>query len=191
MAVKRIAAGADHAGAQLKDALVSHLMDLGHEVIDCGTHGPARVDYPDYGEAVARKVAAGEAELGLCVCGSGIGIAMAANKVPGVRAATVHDVTSARLARAHNDANVICLGERLIGPELAQEALETFVHASFEHGRHTPRVAKIDALLPEQERAPQSDTNALLPEQERVPEFDMDTLLPGWKPDEPHEEVDP
>ena len=150
----RIAAGADHAGVQLKDALVAHLRELGHEVVDCGTHGTDRVDYPDYGEAVARKVAAGEVELGLCVCGTGIGISMAANKVPGVRAATVHDVTSARLTRQHNDANVICLGERLIGPEAAREALDSFLEATFEEGRHVPRVAKINALLPIKEVAP-------------------------------------
>ena len=150
----RIAAGADHAGVQLKDVLVAHLREGGHEVVDCVTRSTDRVDYPDYGEAVARKVAAGEVELGLCVCGTGIGIAMAANKVPGVRAATVHDVTSARLTREHNDANVICLGERLIGPEAAREALDTFVEAAFEKGRHVPRVAKIDALLPTEEVAP-------------------------------------
>ena len=147
----RIAAGADHAGVQLKDVLVAYLRESGHEVIDCGTHGLDRVDYPDFGEAVARTVASGEAELGLCVCGTGIGIAMAANKVPGVRAATVHDVTSARLTRQHNDANVICLGERLTGPEAAREALEAFLSATFEEGRHVPRVAKIDALLPSEE----------------------------------------
>ncbi len=149
----RIAAGADHAGVQLKDVLVAHLRDMGHEVVDCGTHGTDRVDYPDYGEAVARKVSAGEVELGLCVCGTGIGIAMAANKVPGVRAATVHDVTSARLTRQHNDANVICLGERLIGPEAAREALDSFLEVAFEEGRHVSRVAKIDALLPNEEVA--------------------------------------
>lgn len=154
MPMSRIAAGADHAGVQLKDALVAHMRDLGHEVIDCGTNGNDRVDYPDFGESVGRKVAAGEADLGLCVCGTGIGIAMAANKVPGVRAATVHDVTSARLTREHNDANVICLGERLVGPEAAREALDTFLEASFEEGRHVPRVAKINALLPEEEVAP-------------------------------------
>ena len=147
----RIAAGADHAGVQLKDVLVAHLRDLGHDVIDCGTHGHDRVDYPDFGEAVARKVAGGEAELGLCVCGTGIGIAMAANKVPGVRAAVVHDVTSARLTREHNDANVICLGERLIGSEAAREALDAYLGATFQEGRHVPRVAKIDALLPKEE----------------------------------------
>ncbi|MCQ3810549.1 MAG: ribose 5-phosphate isomerase B [Acidimicrobiia bacterium] len=149
----RIAAGADHAGVQLKDVLVSHLRELGHEVVDCGTSSTDRVDYPDYGEAVAREVAGGEAELGLCVCGTGIGIAMAANKVPGVRAATVHDVTSARLTREHNDANVICMGERLIGAEAAREALDAFLGASFEQGRHVSRVAKIDALLPKEETA--------------------------------------
>jgi len=144
----RIAAGADHAGVQLKDVLVAHLRKLAHDVLDCGTDGLGRVDYPDYGEAVARKVAVGEAELGLCVCGTGIGMAMAANKVPGVRAATVHDVTSARLTRRHNDANVICLGERLVGAELARDALEAFLGATFEGGRHAPRVARIDSLLP-------------------------------------------
>ena len=149
----RIAAGADHAGVQLKDVLVAHLRDSGYEVVDCGTHGTDRVDYPDYGEAVARRVAAGEVDLGLCVCGTGIGIAMAANKVPGVRAATVHDATSARLTREHNDANVICLGERLIGPTTAREALDAFLESTFEEGRHIPRVAKIDALLPTEEVA--------------------------------------
>ena len=148
-----IAAGADHAGVRLKDVLVAHLRERGHDVVDCGTHGLDRVEYPDYGEAVARKVAAGEAEVGLCVCGTGIGIAMAANKVPGARAATVHDVTSARLTREHNNANVICLGERLIGPEAAREALEAFLGASFAEGRHVSRVDKIDALLPKQEEA--------------------------------------
>ena len=92
-------------------------------------------------------MAAGEADLGLCVCGSGIGIGIAANKIPGVRAATVHDVTSAHLSREHNDANIICLGERLVGPEVAKESVDAFVAASFEGGRHTGRVAKIDALL--------------------------------------------
>ncbi|MFQ5557989.1 MAG: ribose 5-phosphate isomerase B [Acidimicrobiales bacterium] len=115
-------------------------------VIDRGTHSLDRVDYPDYGAAVGRAVAAGEADAGVCVCGSGVGIAMAANKIAGVRAATVHDVTSARLAREHNDANVICFGERLTGPEVAREALEAWLVAEFEGGRHAARVAKLDAL---------------------------------------------
>lgn len=143
----RIAAGSDHAGFALKNDLVAHMTDMGHSVDDLGTHTPDRVDYPDYGAAVARAVAAGDADLGLLVCGSGIGICMAANKVAGVRAATVHDVTSARLAREHNDANVVCLGERFIGPEVAKDALEMFLTAEFQGGRHAGRVAKIDALL--------------------------------------------
>lgn len=144
----RIAAGSDHAGFHLKKDLIAHLEHRGHEVIDLGTHDDERVDYPDFGAAVGRAVAAGEADLGLCVCGSGTGIAIAANKVPGVRAATVHDVTSAHLAREHNDANVVCLGERLVGPEVAKEALDAFLAASFAGGRHAARVAKLDALLP-------------------------------------------
>lgn len=144
----RIAAGSDHAGYQLKQQLADHLRALGHEVLDLGTHSTDRVDYPDYGAAVGRAVAGGEADLGLCICGSGIGISIAANKVPGVRAAVVHDVTSGRLARQHNDANVVCIGERLTGPEVAKDALEAFLAAGFEGGRHAGRVQKLDDLLP-------------------------------------------
>ena len=143
-----IAVGADHAGFDLKQLLADHLRELGHEVLDLGTYSDERVDYPDYGAAVGRAVVGGEAELGLLVCGSGIGICIAANKVPGVRAATVHDVTSARLARGHNDANVMCLGARFVGEQVALDALDAFLTAPFEGGRHTARVAKIDALLP-------------------------------------------
>ncbi len=142
----RIAVGSDHAGFHMKEALAAHLRTLGHEVIDCGTHSDDRVDYPDFGAAVGRAVARGEADGGLCVCGSGIGIAMAANKIAGIRAATVHDATSARLAREHNDANVICLGERLVGPQVALDALEAWLGATFEGGRHVGRVEKLDAL---------------------------------------------
>ena len=141
-----IAVGSDHAGYALKEQLAGELRDLGHEVLDLGAHSSERVDYPDFGAAVGRAVVGGDAELGLCVCGSGIGIAMAANKVPGVRAATVHDVTSARLTRQHNDANVICLGERLIGPEVASEALRAWLDAEFEGGRHAGRVDKLSGL---------------------------------------------
>ena len=143
-----IAIGADHAGYVLKNALAAHLRAGGHEVLDLGAHTADRVDYPDFGAAVGRVVAEGGADLGVCVCGSGIGIAIAANKIPGVRAATVHDVTSAHLAREHNDANVVCVGERLIGHDVAKEAIDAFVAARFEGGRHAARVAKIDALLP-------------------------------------------
>ena len=144
----RLAVGADHAGFELKNSLADHLRTQGYVVVDLGTHSADRVDYPDFGAAVGRAVAGGDADLGLCVCGSGIGIAIAANKVPGVRAATVHDATSGRLAREHNDANVICIGERLVGPQVAIDARDAFLAASFEGGRHTARVEKIDALLP-------------------------------------------
>lgn len=144
----RIALGADHAGFALKNSLAEHLRGLGHDVVDLGAHSADRVDYPDFGAAVGRAVADGDADCGLCVCGSGIGIAIAANKVPGVRAATVHDATSARLAREHNDANVICIGERLTGPQVALDALDAYLAAEFEGGRHAGRVDKIDALLP-------------------------------------------
>jgi ribose 5-phosphate isomerase B len=143
----RLAVGSDHAGFPLKRALIVHLEAAGHDVVDLGTHGTEAVDYPDYGAAVGQCVARGDVELGVCVCGSGIGIAIAANKVAGVRAATVHDVTSAHLAREHNNANVICFGERLIGYEVARESLDAFLGAEFAGGRHEPRVAKIDALL--------------------------------------------
>jgi ribose 5-phosphate isomerase B len=144
----RIAVGADHAGYALKESLAAHLREAGHEILDLGTHSDERVDYPDFGAAVGRAVAGGDATMGLCVCGSGIGIAIAANKVPGIRAATVHDVTSAHLAREHNNANVVCIGERLTGPEVAKEAVDAFLASEFAGGRHAPRVAKIDALLP-------------------------------------------
>ncbi len=142
-----IAAGCDHGGFSLKTFLVDHLRDSGHEVIDLGTDSTERVDYPDFAETVAKAVAQEEANFGLLVCGSGIGVCMVANKVPGVRAATIHDVTSAHLAREHNDANIICLGERLIGPEVAREALEVFLNSEFQEGRHTARVQKVNRIL--------------------------------------------
>lgn len=141
----RFVAGADHAGVRLKDSLVAHLRTAGYEVLDLGTHGEASVDYPDYGVAVAHAVLDGSGELGLAVCGSGIGIAMAATRAGG-RGATVHDVTSARLSRQHNDANVICLGERLIGPQVAVDAVMTFATTAFDGGRHAHRVALIEAI---------------------------------------------
>lgn len=143
-----VAVGADHAGVHLKDRIAEHLAARGIEVIDLGTHDTERVDYPDFGTAVGHAVASGEADLGIAVCGSGLGIAMAANKVRGVRAAPVHDVTSARLTREHNDANVLCLGERLIGPDVAIDAVDAWLDAEFQGGRHAGRVAKLDALDP-------------------------------------------
>ena len=141
-----IALAADHAGWELKDRLAQHLRASGYEVVDLGTNGPESVDYPDFGEAVGKAVANRTADLGVAVCGSGIGIAMAAGKVAGIRAATVHDETSARLAREHNDANVICLGARLVDPGGALAALDAYLAAAFEGGRHQRRVDKIDAL---------------------------------------------
>lgn len=142
----RIAIGSDHAGFALKQQLADYLRDGGHDIEDLGTTSDERVDYPDFGAAVGRAVASGDNELGVCVCGTGIGISIAANKVDGVRAAVVHDVTSARLAKEHNDANVVCLGARLVGPEVAQEALHTFLSAAWQEGRHAERVDKITAL---------------------------------------------
>jgi ribose 5-phosphate isomerase B len=142
----RIAVGADHAGYLLKDRLAERARELGHDVTDHGTSNGDRVDYPDYGAAVGHAVTSGEADLGVLVCGSGIGVAIAANKIAGVRAATVHDVTSARLSREHNDANVMCVGERFLGEQVALDALDAFLAARFEGGRHADRVAKIAAL---------------------------------------------
>jgi ribose 5-phosphate isomerase B len=142
----RIAIGSDHAGFLLKQELSAFLADAGHQVEDLGTTSDERVDYPDFGAAVGRAVASGGSELGVCVCGTGIGISMAANKIDGVRAAVVHDVTSARLAREHNDANVVCMGARLVGPEVAQESLHAFLATTWEGGRHAQRIDKITAL---------------------------------------------
>lgn len=142
----RIAVGSDHAGYPLKGLLTSHLVALGHEVRDLGTDSEDPVDYPEFGAAVGRAVAGGLAELGICVCGTGIGIAMAANKITGVRAAVVHDVTTARLSRAHNHANVVCLGGRILGEQVARDAIEAFLHTEPSGGRHRRRVAEIAGL---------------------------------------------
>jgi len=142
----RIAAGSDHAGFALKQLLAAQLADAGYEVLDLGTGDELPVDYPDFGAAVGRAVVAGRAELGVCVCGTGIGIAIAANKIDGARAAVAHDTTSARLAREHNDANVVCFGSRVVGPTVAADALQAFLAARFAGGRHQRRVDKIGIL---------------------------------------------
>lgn len=144
--VVRFAVGSDHAGFAMKELIRQHLDKAGHDVIDLGTYDETPVDYPDFGAAVGRAVVAGEADTGVCVCGTGIGIAIAANKVRGVRAAVVHDVSSAVLAREHNDANVVCFGARLIGPVVATDAIDAFIAASFEGGRHLARIEKISQL---------------------------------------------
>src|SRR5678816_119706 len=130
-------AGADHAGVALKRQLVDYLRGLGDQVEDLGTNDETSVDYPDFGARVGREVAAsGGAAKGLIICGTGIGISIAANKVPGVRAAVVHDAFTAQAARAHNDANVIALGARVVGPGVAEQSLRVFRDTPFEGGRH-------------------------------------------------------
>jgi ribose 5-phosphate isomerase B len=138
-----IAVASDHAGFDLKEILKRDLQEAGLEVLDLGTNSTQSVDYPDFGTAMADAVASGKAERGVLVCGTGIGISMAANRNPKVRAALVHDVTSARLSRLHNDANVVAFGQRLIGTETAREALKVFLGTAFEGGRHANRVAKL------------------------------------------------
>lgn len=138
-----VAVGCDHAGLELKEQLKAWLIQAGHHVLDFGTHSPEPVDYPDYAIQVAESVVNGKAERGLLVCGTGIGMAMAANKIPGVRAAFCPDLFTARLSREHNDANVLALGGRLLGGELAIEILETWLATSFAGGRHSRRIAKI------------------------------------------------
>ena len=138
-----IAVASDHAGFDLKEILKRDLQEAGLEVLDLGTNSTQSVDYPDFGTAMADAVASGKAERGVLVCGTGIGISMAANRNPKVRAAVVHDVTSARLSRLHNDANVVAFGQRLIGTETAREALKVFLGTDFEGGRHANRVAKL------------------------------------------------
>ncbi len=143
----KIALGADHAGYELKTLLLTTLQEWGYEVIDLGTNdATTSVDYPDFGSAVGHSVVNGEADLGVAVCGSGIGISIAANKVPGVRAALVHDVTSARLAREHNHANVVCFGARLIGLAVAKDALIAWLGAEPGDGHHLERIEKLRQL---------------------------------------------
>jgi ribose 5-phosphate isomerase B len=142
----RLAAASDHAGLSLKRELVESLRVKGHEVQDLGPEVEASVDYPDFAAAVAAVVAAGAADLGLLVCGTGIGMSISANKVHGVRAAVCRTELEARMARAHNDANVLCLGQRITGAGLAAAITDAFVAASFEGGRHQGRVDKIRAL---------------------------------------------
>lgn len=142
----KIAVGADHAGYAAKEEVMGWLRDWGHEVDDVGTHGPEPVDYPTYAARVAAQVVARRDDLGILVCGSGIGVCIAANKVPGIRAAYVTDTYSAKMSRAHNDANVLCLGSRVTGPELMKELVSAFLASSFEGGRHQRRVEEIEKI---------------------------------------------
>ena len=145
-AAMKIAVGADHAGFRLKERLVRLLEAGGHQVDDRGTSSEESVDYPEFAAAVAAAVAAGEAERGILVCGTGIGVAIAANKVGGIRAATCNDLFTAEMARAHNDANVLTLGARVVGEGVAEGIVERFLTTGYEAGRHQRRVEKIHAL---------------------------------------------
>jgi ribose 5-phosphate isomerase B len=143
MAGATIAVASDHAGFDLKETLKRDLQEAGYAVLDLGTNSTASVDYPDFGKAMGEAIASGKAERGVLVCGSGIGISIAANRNPQVRAVLAHDATSARLAREHNDANVVAFGQRITGIEVAREALKVFLATKFEGGRHAGRVAKL------------------------------------------------
>ena len=145
----RIALAADHAGYLLKDELARWLSEQGHEVSDLGTNGPESVDYPEYGARLARAVASGNAERGIAVCGSGIGISIAVNREPKCRCARVDDPLSAELAREHNDANVLALGGRLIGSDMAKACVVAFLDSSFAGGRHQRRVDQLSQILQE------------------------------------------
>ncbi|GAB6053653.1 ribose 5-phosphate isomerase B [Magnetospira thiophila] len=147
MSFNAVALACDHAGYPLKASLVDALRRLNCDPLDLGTHGLERVDYPDYAFRLAEALRQGQASRGVLICGSGIGISMAANRFPWVRAALIHDSLGARMSRQHNDANVIVFGSRMIGPDTAVDCLETFLATNFEGGRHTRRVAMLSTPL--------------------------------------------
>ena len=139
-----VAIACDHAGFPIKSILKTELEQSDHQVIDLGTHSQDSVDYPDFGFALASALGKNEADFGVLVCGSGIGISIAANRYPKVRAALVHDALGAKMCRLHNDANVICFGGRMIGEEVAKDCLNIFLKTDFEGGRHARRVDKLN-----------------------------------------------
>lgn len=142
----KITVGADHAGFRLKEELAHHLAELGHEVVDVGTTGTERTDYPLWGARAAQQVAGGGAEFGVLVCGSGIGISIAANKVPGIRCVVCTEPYSAAMARRHNDANMVAVGERFVGVDMAKAIVDAFLGTDFEGGRHADRVALFERI---------------------------------------------
>jgi ribose 5-phosphate isomerase B len=142
----KIAIGGDHRGVEAKARLLVTLKQLGHDVIDVGANAPESVDYPDYAADVARRVGRKEVDRGILVCGTGIGMCIAANKVRGVRAAPVHDTITAEMSRRHNDANVLCLSADLTGEELADRIVRIWLETPFEGGRHARRVEKISKI---------------------------------------------
>ena len=145
MASESIVVACDHAGLVLKQEIVEALREMGREVEDLGTHDAASVDYPDYAHRASSLVVEGKHGLAVLVCGSGVGMAIAANKVPGIRAVVCSEPYSAAMARRHNDANVLCMGARVVGPGLARDILDAFLRQQFEGGRHQRRVDKLEA----------------------------------------------
>ena len=144
----KIAIGNDHVAVEMKREIVAYLEELGHEVINLGTDSSERCDYPIYGEKVARAVVKGEAERGIIICGTGVGISLAANRVRGIRAVVCSEPYSAALSRQHNNTNVLAFGARVIGVELAKLIVKSWLDAEFEGGRHATRVAMLDAIEP-------------------------------------------
>jgi len=142
----KIAVACDHGGYRLKNVLMKELVKQGYEVIDYGTYSEESCDYPDFASKAAKAVANGECEKGVVVCGTGIGVSMTCNKVKGIRCALVHDVFSAKATRAHNDANMLAMGQRVIGEGLALEILKAWLHTDYEGGRHDARIKKMMAL---------------------------------------------
>ena len=142
----KIAIAADHGGFELKDSMVEYIKSLGNEVMDLGTNSADSVDYPDYAKKVCEEIQQGNSDLGILICGTGIGVSLAANKFEGIRAACVSDVYSAKMSRNHNNANVLCIGARVIGDEVAKLIIKTFLENEFEAGRHQRRVDKIMAI---------------------------------------------
>lgn len=142
----KIAIAADHGGFELKDSMVEYIKSLGNEVLDLGTNSADSVDYPDYAKKVCEEIQQGNSDLGILICGTGIGMSLAANKFEGIRAACVSDVYSAKMSRNHNNANVLCIGARVIGDEVAKLIIKTFLENEFEAGRHQRRVDKIMAI---------------------------------------------
>lgn len=143
MTAETIAIAGDHGGIDLKGTLAKELQDLGYQVLDLGTNGTESVDYPDFAYALADAIRSGKVKRGVLVCGSGIGISIAANRLPEIRAALIHDAYGARMCRLHNDANVICFGGRTTGPDVANDCLRIFLDTAFEGGRHARRVDKL------------------------------------------------
>lgn len=142
----KLVIGCDHAGYELKGPVMEHLAAKGYELIDVGTHSTASCNYPDYAYAVCEKIRSGEADLGILICGTGVGMSIAANKYEGIRAACVSDTFSARLTRQHNDTNVLCFGARVVGLGIACDLCDNFLEAEYEGGKHAKRVDMIMAI---------------------------------------------